>query len=121
MSDDGLTPERIDRIIDAAVNPHIAFRDMLCRRLVRQIHAQFGIDGLAELLQAIDEQGKFASMVLADRGEVDNYIFEQYGVFDEYVFEDIQLTERWSEFLEETGREASQVLGEIIDEILDVK
>lgn len=120
MGDDGLTPEQIDRIIDAAVNPHLAFRNMLCRRLVGQIHAQFGVDGLGELLRAIDDQGKFASMVLIDRGEVENYVFEHYGVFDEYVFEDIQMTERWSEFMEETGKEASHVLGEIIDEILKV-
>jgi hypothetical protein len=92
----------------------------LCRRIVGQIHGQFGVDGLGELLRAIDDRGNFASMVLIDRGEVDNYIFNHYGVFDEYVFEDIQLTEQWSDFMEKTSEEASHVLGEIIDEILNV-
>lgn len=121
MDDDGLTPEKYERIIEAAINPHVAFRQMLCQRLVSQIHAQFGPAGLGELLSAIDEQGRFASLVVADRGEVDNYVFEHYGVFDEFLFEDIQISEQWMDFLEETTRNASVVLGEVIDELLDIE
>lgn len=116
--DGDLTPERIQKLIESATNPVAHYRRQICARLASQIYNQFGIDGLLDLLTGIDNAGRFSSIVVIDRDEIDNFLFDTYGVFDPDMFEKVQLTESWDDFIAETLEKAGKVLGEIVEDIL---
>jgi hypothetical protein len=116
--DGDLTPEKIQRLVESATNPVAHYRRQICRRLARQTYNQFGIDGLMDLLTGIDDAGRFSSVVVIDRDEIDNFLFETYGIFDPDMFEKVQMTDEWDEFIAETIERSGMVIGRIIDSIV---
>lgn len=113
--DEQLPMEKFHKLIESATNPAAYFRRGLCRRLVQQVHNQFGVEGLYDLLTGIDDTGKFVSVVIADRDEIDNYLFETHGTFDPDMFEKVQLSDKWDDFVLSVIHQAGDALGEIID------
>lgn len=116
--DDGSEPDKLQRLVDSAVNPVQAYRRQICHRLVKQSYNQFGIDGLLDLLGGIDMVGRFSSVVIIDRDEIDNYLFNTYGSFDPDMFEKVQLTQEWDDFIVEVMDRAGATLGKIVDGIV---
>lgn len=117
--DEDLTPDKIKRIVDSATHPAVSYRRQICRRLAHQTYNQFGIDGLLDLLSGIDDAGRFNSIVVIDRDEVDNFLFENYAIFDPEMFLKVQMTEAWDDFVTQTIAESGRVIGEIIQDIID--
>ena len=62
--------------------------------------------------------GRFSSVVIIDRDEIDNYLFNTYGSFDPDMFEKVQLTQEWDDFIVETMDRAGAALGKIVDGIV---
>lgn len=116
--DDGLTPDKLNRLVGSATNPLAHYRRQICTRLARQTYNQFGIDGLLDLLSGIDEAGRFSSIVVIDRDEIDNYLFDNYGIFDPDMFEKIQMTEEWDEFVAKVLDFSGRAMGSIIESIV---
>lgn len=112
-------PMNFGKLVESATNPAAFFRRGVCRRLVRQIHNQFGVEGLYDLLTGIDDTGKFVSIVIADRDEIDNYLFEQHGTFDPDMFDKVQLTDEWDDFIASIIEQAGTTLGGIIDDQIE--
>lgn len=111
--------ENFSKLVESATNPAAFFRRGVCRRIAHQIHNQFGVEGLYDLLTGIDDIGKFVSVVIADRDEIDNYLFETHGTFDPDMFEKVQLSDRWDEFMADIIHQAGDTLGIIIDEEIE--
>lgn len=116
--DEDMTPERLHKLVSSAVDPSGAYRKQICKRLAHQIYNQFGVDGLLDLLGGIDDAGRFASVVVADRDEIDNYLYCEYGTFDKDIFDKVQMTEEWDDFIAETMDRAGTVLGKIVDDLV---
>lgn len=119
MDDEGLTPKKLEKLVQSAVNPTVAYRKELCKRLARQIHNQFGADGLFDLLTGIDEIGNLASLVILERTEIENYVFQRHGIFDPDMFEKIQLSDEWDELISEVIEDAGLKVAKIIDAIVE--
>lgn len=119
MSDDDLTPEKIHKLIESAVNPKAHYRRSICRRLAFQTYNQFGTEGLFDLMSGIDDAGQFQTVIIADRDEIDNYVFQKYGTFDNDMFEKIQLSEEWNEFIANMMEQGSGVLETLITKLLN--
>lgn len=118
MEDEGLTPKKIERLVKSAINPTLAYRREICRRLARQIYNQFGMDGLYDLLNGVDEMGSMSSVVISERNEIENYLFQKHGIFDPDIFEKVQLSDDWDELLARLIDDAGQGVAEIIDNIV---
>lgn len=118
MEEEGLSPDGLRRLVNAAIDPQNSFRRTFCRRLAKQVFNQFGQEGLLDLLTGIDIAGKFVSVVVADKSEIEDYLFKEHGVYDEDMFERIQMTDDWDEFMSDTLERAGVVLGKIIDDIM---
>jgi len=119
MSEEDMTPERLHKLVESAVNPKAHYRRNICRRLAAQTYNQFGIEGLFDLLTGIDDAGKFQSVIVADRDEIDNYLFSEFGIFDQDMFEKIQMTDEWDDFLASVLEQSSNVLADIIKKIVE--
>jgi hypothetical protein len=116
--DEALTPEQINALVYAAIDPEATFRRQAAAGLVREFHKKFGDMALVDLLVAVDNVEKFASLIVLERNEVDNYLFEKHGTFDEDIMTKIQMTEAWDEFvhqvIESSGLAASKAIEQIV-------
>lgn len=118
MDDEGLTPKKLERLINSATNPTVAYRREICRRLARQIYNQFGPEGLFDLLTSIDDIGNMSSVVVSERTEVENYLFKEHGIFDPDIFEKVQLSDEWDEFVDAVFESAGETVARIVDDIV---
>jgi hypothetical protein len=119
MEEDGLTPKKLERLINSAANPVVAYRREICFRLVRQTYNQFGMEGLYDILTGVDNIGSMTSVVVSDRNEIENYVFEKYGIFDPDMFEKMQLSQDWEDFMGELLEWSSQRIADIIDKVIE--
>ena len=119
MEDDGLTPKKLERLVGSAVNPTVAYRKEICRRLARQIYNQFGPEGLYDLLNGIDDIGNMASIVIAEKNEIENYLFQTHGIFDQDIFEKILLSDEWDDLIANLIEDAGERVAGIIDSIIE--
>jgi len=116
--DEALTPEQINALVYAAIDPEATFRRQAAAGLVREFHKKFGDMALVDLLVAVDNVEKFAYLIVLERNEVDNYLFEKHGTFDQDIMTKIQMTEAWDEFvhqvIEGSGLAASKAIEQIV-------
>jgi hypothetical protein len=119
MEEDGLTPKKLERLINSVTNPVVAYRREICFRLVRQTYNQFGMEGLYDILTGVDNIGSMTSVVVSDRNEIENYVFEHYGIFDPDIFEKMQLSQEWEDFMGELLEWSSQRIADIIEKVIE--
>ena len=112
-------PEPLRAIVFAAIDPEAYFRRTAARQMVREFYKKFGDPVLWDLLTALDSIDKFASLVVLERAEVDNYLFENHGVFDDSMFIKIQLTDAWNDFMSETVQRSGLAASKAIEEVLE--
>lgn len=114
----GLTPEQITNLIFTVIDPEAAFRKNAARGLVREFQKRFGDLGLVDLLIALDSTDRFASMIVLERNEIENHLFERYGLFDEDLITKVQFTDAWDDFVHDTidrsGIAAAKAIAEVI-------
>jgi hypothetical protein len=113
-----LTPQQIENIIYSAIDPETTFRKHAAKGLIREFHKRFGDTGLIDLLIAIDNTDRFASMIVLERNEVDNHTYEKWGVFDPDMITKIQLTEAWDDFVHDTIHRSGQAATIAIEQVL---
>lgn len=119
MSDEqGLTPEQLNNIVFSAVDPETMFRRSAAKGLVREFHRKFGDMGLVDLLVALDNTDRFSSLIVLERNEVDNYMFEKYGTFDPDIITKVQLTQAWEDFVHEVIQLSGLATSNAIEEVV---
>lgn len=117
--DDEDLPEPIRSLVFAAVDPEAYFRRTAARQMVREFHKKFGDVVLFDLLGAIDSIDRVASMVVLERAEVDNYMFQNHGSFDDDMFAKLQMTEAWNNFMSETVQRSGFAASKAIEEVME--
>jgi len=116
--DEALTPEQINALVYAAIDPEAVFRRQAAAGLVREFHKKFGDMALVDLLVAVDNVEKFASLIVLERNEVDNYLFEKHGTFDDDIMTKIQMTEAWDEFVQDTIEKSGLAASKAIEQVV---
>ena len=116
--DEGMTPEKLQNIVFAAVDPESVFRRGAAKGLVSEFHKRFGDYGLVDLLVAIDNIERFATLIVLERNEVDNYLYKQYGTFDPDIMIKIQMTDAWETFVHECIHASGLASAKAIEEVV---
>lgn len=88
MNMDGESNEHPDSIFDhlaAAMDGESAeafnYRKDLCVILANKIKDEFGLEGLCEMLSAIDGTAGWISDILIESSDVDDVLFQEYGIY----------------------------------------
>lgn len=115
---DDETEDRMRKLVHSAVDPIAVFQRQQCRALVNEFYRRFGPDVLIDILVAVDATEHIASAVVADKAEVENYVFAKYGIYDENMFMKIQLTSAWERFQDQLMELSGQAAAEAVDEVL---
>lgn len=114
----GLTPEQINNIVFAAVDPESTFRRTAAKGLIREFHRRFGDIGLVDLLICLDNMDRFSSLIVLERNEIEEYAFNNYGIFDPDMITKVQFTKAWEDFVHEviemSGLASAAAVNEVV-------
>lgn len=58
------------------------YRNHFCTLLVSKLHKEFGIEGMCELMMAIDKRSGWVSDIIIEDNDIHDILFREYGVFD---------------------------------------
>ena len=58
------------------------YRNHFCTLLVAKLHHEFGIEGMCELMMAIDKRAGWVSDIIIEDNDIHDVLFRDYGVFD---------------------------------------
>lgn len=110
--------DRLQNIVFAAVDPESVFRRSAAKGLVGEFHKRFGDYGLVDLLVSIDNIERFATLIVLERNEIDNYMFERYGTFDPDIVMKVQMTDAWEKFVHECVHASGMAQANAIEEVV---
>lgn len=96
------------------------YRSHLCDTLVQRVNAEFGAEGLAELMIKIDECGGWISDILLEAPDLENAMFEKFGVYDPEVTHKARDTKAMYEMNKKIWRLRRRYAKLIVDEIFEV-
>jgi hypothetical protein len=58
------------------------YRNHFCNLLVAKLSSEFGIEGMCELMMAIDKRSGWVSDIIIEDNDIHDILFREYGVFD---------------------------------------
>jgi hypothetical protein len=96
------------------------YRSHLCDTLVHRVNAEFGQEGLAELMLKIDECGGWISDILLEAPDLENAMFEKFGIYDPEVTHKARDTKAMYEMNKKIWRLRRRYAKLIVDEIFEV-
>jgi hypothetical protein len=109
---------RMNSLIFSLVRPEQVFRKNIVKGIVNEFLKRYGHHVLVDFLVAIDATDMLASVIVLDRGEVDEYVFQKYGFFDENMMIKVQMTERWEKFAHDVMEMSGEATQEAIEEVM---
>ena len=95
------------------------YRSHLCSTLVQRVHAEFGAEGLAEMMLKIDETGGWISDILLEAPDLENAMFEKFGVYDPDLTKKARDTRGMCEMNKKIWRLRKRYAKLIVDEIFE--
>lgn len=104
-------------LVFSLVSPERVFRKQTVKRIVNEFLKRYGQDVLVDFLIAVDSTDMLGSIIVLDRSEVDEYMFQKYGLFDNDMMAKIQMTDRWGQFAQDVVEMSGQATQEAIDEV----
>jgi hypothetical protein len=61
----------------------LLYRTNFCSLAVNKVHAEFGIEGLCDLMLAIDKRAGWISDIIIEDADIQDAMFNTHGVFDD--------------------------------------
>lgn len=58
------------------------YRNHFCNLLVSRLYSEFGIEGMCELMMAIDKRSGWVSDIIIEDSDIHDILFHDYAVFD---------------------------------------
>lgn len=97
----------------------ILYRKTYCDIVAGKVYNEFGYDGLAELMMAMDKKADWISDILIEAPDLDNIAFKVYGTFDDKLAEKARQTDALREFNEKLWRLRRKYSKLIVAEIME--
>lgn len=77
--------EFIENFTSGTMRIEQVYRSHLCETQVRRVFAEFGAEGLVEMMIKIDETGGWISDILLEAPDLENVMFDKFGVYDPLI------------------------------------
>lgn len=97
----------------------LLYRKNYCDIIAQRVYNEFGYDGLAELMMAMDKKADWISDILIEAPDLENIAFKTYGIFDDKLAEKARRTEALREFNEKLWRLRRKYSKLIVAEIME--
>jgi len=98
----------------------ILYRKNYCDIVTQKVYNEFGYDGIAELMLAMDKKADWISDILFEAPDLENVAFKEYGVFDEKIAQKARQTDAFKQFNEKLWRLRKKYTKAIVAEIIEL-
>ena len=109
----------ISEFMTTSMNVDQVYRSNLVETLVGRVFAEFGEDGLCDLMLKIDEQANWISDIVIDSPDLDDLMFKRHGTFDGELVKKARETEGMLELNRKIWRLRKKYARAIVDEIFE--
>lgn len=96
----------------------LLYRSNFCTLVVNKIHSEFGIEGLCDLMLAIDKRAGWISDILIEDADIQDAMFNSHGVFDEQAIVKARLSNELLELNKKIWRLRRKYARLIAEEII---
>jgi len=96
----------------------VLYRSNFCAFVVNKTHAEFGIEGLCDLMLAIDKRAGWISDILIEDADIQDAMFNAHGVFDDQAIVKARLSDELIELNKKIWRLRRKYARLIAEEII---
>lgn len=96
----------------------ILYRSNFCALVVNKVYGEFGIEGLCDLMLAIDKRAGWISDILIEDADIQDAMFNAHGVFDDQAIVKARLSEELIELNKKIWRLRRKYARLIAEEII---
>lgn len=96
----------------------ILYRSNFCAFVVNKVFEEFGIEGLCDLMLAIDKRAGWISDILIEDADIQDAMFNAHGVFDDQAIVKARLSEELTELNKKIWRLRRKYARLIAEEII---
>jgi len=96
----------------------LLYRSNFCAFVVNKIHTEFGIEGLCDLMLAIDKRAGWISDILIEDADIQDAMFNAHGVFDDQAIVKARLSDELIELNKKVWRLRRKYARLIAEEII---
>lgn len=100
-------------------NARNTYRSHFCNIAVNRIHEEFGIEGMCELMMAIDKRAGWISDIILEDNDIHDAMFKAYGVFDDAAILKARQSNQMTEMNKKIWRLRRKYAKLISDEIMN--
>ena len=111
--------EFIENFTSGTMHIEQVYRSHLCETQVRRVFAEFGAEGLVEMMIKIDETGGWISDILLEAPDLENVMFDKFGVYDPLITAKARDTRAMYEMNKKIRRLRKRYAKIIVDEIFE--
>jgi hypothetical protein len=94
------------------------YRRHYCDIVAHKVYNEFGVDGMCELMMAMDKKADWISDIIIESPDLDNIAFKKYGTFDPELAAKARHTKALQELNEKLWRLRRKYARLIVDEIM---
>lgn len=73
------------------------YRSHFCSLIVNRIHEEFGVEGLCELMMAIDKRAGWISDIIIEDADIHDALFNGHGVYDDQAIHKARMSQEMTE------------------------
>ena len=96
----------------------IIYRANFCSIIVNKVHIEFGIEGLCDLMLAIDKRAGWISDIIIEDADIQDAMFNTHGVFDDKAIVKARVSEEMNELNKKIWRLRRKYAKLIAEEIV---
>jgi hypothetical protein len=96
----------------------IMYRSNFCSIIVNKVHTEFGIEGLCDLMLAIDKRAGWISDIIIEDADIQDAMFNTHGVFDDKAIVKARVSEEMTELNKKIWRLRRKYAKLIAEEIV---
>jgi hypothetical protein len=121
--DDGEVPQEIlaefvGAFMNAGMVAESLYRQHYCDMIAQKVYNEFGLDGMCELMMAMDKKADWISDIILEAPDLENIAFKKYGIYDPNISTKARQTKAIQELNTKLWRLRKKYAKLIVDEIM---
>lgn len=109
--------EFLSQFMSAGTSEYL-YRRHYCDIVAHKVYNEFGVDGMCELMMAMDKRADWISDIIIEAPDLDNIAFKKYGTFDAELAKKARHTKALEELNQKLWRLRRKYARLIVDEIM---
>jgi hypothetical protein len=96
----------------------VMYRNHFCNMIANRVYAEFGHEGMCELMIAMDKRAGWISDIIIENNDLDEILFKKYGVYDHNIVSKARKTEAVQEMNSKIWRLRRKYAKAIVEELM---